>query len=503
MKRTNCRVNTQTLPRLKLNGEARLRAGGWTFWMLACVCGLLAGAPAMRAQTSLTLVATNLLGGAGDQRSTAVSIAGGALYLSGVTAAGSGDGFMARYALPITNNAAPVWSAAWPGLGGSDEFNGISASADSIYVAGNSYLRTSDTVGGKENKGITVKFPLTGTTGGGFGGANWDVQTPAAPGVFTYGGGESLWSSLVAVEAGNTFVYVTGVGQKNGANGGRLFVSKLNANGAVLWTRDDSAGMVNNAYSVGRSLTALDGGIYVAGFNSDSGNKTYLRKYDANGNLLWSRVVGDGTYIGVTSSGGSIFAVGQSGFGVNANFLVDKWDEAGNLVWSRTYDRNGTEDVLNGVVVFNNRICACGFTRGATAGGADAAVVEIDPGTGGLLSTALYGGAADDIANGIATDGQALYVVGETRSFLAGGNGAGQNDAFVLRYASNFSINMYAGLTIRGYTGENYRIEYVNNFNNPNWTTLTTMVLPSPSHLFIDTDSPNVPTRFYRAVLVP
>ncbi len=395
--------------------------------------GALIGTATAQAQT-LALAATNHFGGAGDQRATAVGVSSGALYFSGVSSANSGDGLVGRYALPTVNNAAPVWSAIWPALAGGDDFNGVAASADAIYVAGGSFGRTSDTVGGKENKGITVRFPLTGATGGGFGGSVWDRQTPAAPGAFGYGGGEGLWASLVTSEGGTNFVYVTGSGQVNGANGGRLFVSKLNTNGTVVWTRDDSASMVGNAYSVGRGLALLNGNIYVSGVNSDSGVKAYLRKYDSNGNLLWSRTTTSGSYIGVTTLDGSIFAVGQVGAGAAANFLVDKWDEAGNLSWSQQYDRNSAEDFLNGVAGLGARIYAVGATRGTTAGGADAAVLEVDSATGALLSTTLYGGAQDDIANGITTDGTDLYVVGETRSFVVGGNTAGQNDAFVLRY---------------------------------------------------------------------
>lgn len=397
--------------------------------------GALAGTTAAHAQ-ALTLAATNLFGGTGDQRATAVSVAGGALYFSGVSSANGGDALVGRYALPTVNNAAPVWSAIWPALANGDDFNGVAATAEGVYAAGSSYGRTSDTVGGKENKGITVKFPLTGATGGGFGGSIWDVQTPAAPGAFAYGGGESLWASLVAVEGGTNFIYVTGSGQQNGVNGGRLIISKLTTNGAVLWTRDDSASMVANAYSVGRGLTVLNGNIYAFGLNTDSGsNKAYLRKYDSNGNLVWSRTTTSGIYFGAATLGGSIFAVGQTNSGAGANFLVDKWDEAGNLLWSQHYDHNSAEDILYGVVGLGARIYAVGSTRGATAGGADAALLEIDSITGSLLSTILWGGAQDDIANGIATDGANLYVVGETRSFVAGGNIAGQNDAFVLRYA--------------------------------------------------------------------
>ncbi len=396
--------------------------------------GAVLGFGTSQAQTTLTLTATNLFGGVGDQRATAVGISGGALYFSGLTTVNSGDGLVGRYALPMANNVTPVWSTIWPGLIDGDEFNGVSASAEGVYVAGSSVQRTIDTVGGKEQKAITVKFPLTGATGGGFGGSIWDRQTPAAPGAFAYGGFEYFFASLVTVESGSTFVYATGAGQINGVTR-RLIVSKLDTNGVVLWTRDDSATTVGS-YSDGRGLAALNGNVYVAGRNDGAGpNQGHLRKYDASGNLIWSRSRATGSFMGVTTLGTAIFTVGQAGSGATANFLVEKWDEAGNLLWSQQYDRNSAEDILNAVTAFGGRIYAVGSTRGTTAGGADAAVLEIDPATGNLLATTLYGGVQDDFANGMAADGTDLYVVGETRSFTANGNTAGQNDAFVVRYA--------------------------------------------------------------------
>src|SRR5207245_9925455 len=68
------------------------------------------------------------------------------------------------------------------------------------------------------------------------------------------------------------------------------------------------------------------------------------------------------------------------------------------------------------------------------SGGSDAVLLEIDPTTGNVLSKTLFGGAQDDKANGVATDGTDLYVVGESRSFANGGNSVGQNDVMLLRY---------------------------------------------------------------------
>src|SRR5207249_6448134 len=62
-----------------------------------------------------------------------------------------------------------------------------------------------------------------------------------------------------------------------------------------------------------------------------------------------------------------------------------------------------------------------GYTNSEGAGGYDAVILEIDPNSGALVSRTLFGGAQDDKANGAATDGTDLYIVGESRSFNAGG----------------------------------------------------------------------------------
>ena len=64
-----------------------------------------------------------------------------------------------------------------------------------------------------------------------------------------------------------------------------------------------------------------------------------------------------------------------------------------------------------------------------------------------------------------------------------------------------FDISMYAGLTIAGSVGTNYRIESVPALGGiTNWTTLTNIVLETSSYLFIDEQSPVQNQRFYRAI---
>jgi hypothetical protein len=275
-------------------------------------------------------------------------------------------------------------------------------------------------VGGPEQKGITVKYPFAGPVGGGPGGDIWNVQTPAPPGAFSYGGFEQLNGVTLANENGVNYLYACGNGQINGTGIYGLYLSKLDENQNILWTATDPS---SAAYSSGQAVTVLNTNIYVAGVLN--GSRPYLRKYDPNGNPIWATTNSSvsGVYFGAASALNYIYAVGYANVsGTNTDFLVDKWDQNGNLIWSRTYDRATAQDQLNAAVNFNNRIFAVGYTYGQTSGGSDAIVMEIDPLTGNLFSTNLFGGGLDDKANGVDTDNTNLYVIGESRSFNNGTN---------------------------------------------------------------------------------
>ena len=381
------------------------------------------------------LQASVYFGTAADESLRGVSIAAGGLFVAGLQVTGGGrEGLVARYGLPLNPGAVPSWSAAWPVLPEADELLAVAATASGVYAAGSSFHRTSDTVGGKEAKAIAVKFPIAGPPGGGFAGATWDRQIPAPPGAFLYGGTEQAAAIVTAVELTQTYAYVVGWGQANFFNACRFFISKLDSLGAVLWTRTDIDEMYSIQCSKGSAAAVLNGSIYAGGLNVDDGyGRPMLRKYAANGTLVWARKPIDviGEYLGMAAFGSAIYAVGYASTPTaQTDFLVEKWDENGNRIWSRTFDRSSSEDILRAVVGVGSSIYAAGYTRGATAGGSDAIVLEIDPLTGNVLTSALYGGAQDDFATAITTDGTDLYVVGETYSF-----GSGGADGMVLRFA--------------------------------------------------------------------
>lgn len=366
---------------------------------------------------ALPFLAQTTFGGAGDEVGTGVAANGGGVYFFGSTA--TAGGVVGQFSSSLGSSAA--WSRTWPGQNDGG-FNGGALTNTGVTAVGVSYTQTVDTVGGKERKGITVKFNADGSAGSGVGGAVWSRQTPAAPGGFPYGGHEWLTSVATASEGGQSKIYAVGIGERFGfTQEWGLFVTKLDDSGNVLWSRNDlTPTNVNNM----PSITATDNAVYVASRNDASGIHPYLKGYDQNGSLLWSRTsVASGEYRAVTSAGGNVYAVGQTNPDTaNADFLIESWDGSGNLLWSRTYDRGSAKDILNGVVFRDGHLFAVGSTTGGTVGGTDGILLDIDALTGNLLDSTLWGGSADDSFNGLALSGSTLYAVGSTRSFGSGGS---------------------------------------------------------------------------------
>jgi hypothetical protein len=490
---------------------------------LLCATALLAFAAShysAKAAQPPTLVNACFYGGAGDQRGTAIVITNGGVFVCGnvqpESQSASDTALVLRYNLPFTN--APAWSRTFDS---GSLFYGITATAEGVYAGGWSYSLTYDPVGGKEDKAIVSKFAQDGSSGPGPNGSIWTAGsngTNAPLGAFfSYSGLESFQASGSVNESGTDYIYAVGGGQP--CSYGAELVAKYDTAGHLIAAATDSSVGITfgNCYipstgsSIARGVTFLNGSVYVGGgtgwqFEDPNGSRPVIWKHDSNLNLLarWRDTNDLGTFNAATASSNAIFAVGYTNIpnvAGSEGYLIVKYDESGNVLW-RTTAGGSNSDVLSGVVMVGGRLFAIGYTRSQGAGGADAVLLEIDPANGNILSTTLYGGTQDDFANGVATDGTDLYIVGESRSFTAGGNGAGQNDVMLLHYSLNLiSISMYAGLTISAPVGSTNQIQYVTNLTNTSWTTLTNLVLPSSPYIFIDYSSPGQRQRFYRDIL--
>jgi subtilisin-like proprotein convertase family protein len=359
-----------------------------------------------------------------DQMANSLAVKDRQLYVAGKTGANAENGIVARFALPLQDEQEPypIWNLNWPDNRGGTRFNGIAVSDEGVYVAGASYTRTADPLDPKEHKGVMVKFPLDRplVTLASPEGSIWDVQVPEPPGAFPFSGFEELHATTVAFEGGDEFIYATGNGEADASTPGRLFLSKLDPRGTNIWTIVDS----DPRESSGRAIRVHEGEIYVAGFSSGSPGvvNPLLMKFDPSGGLSDSWPSGlIGQYNGITSFGEFIYVVGfVDSITTGADFLIEKFHVAGNLIWSRSYDGDGDDDILHGVVAYGDRLYAAGSSRKRDAD-ADIALLEIEQDTGDLVTRGtnyfgmtFYDAAGDDdIGRAIAMDGFDVYIAGE------------------------------------------------------------------------------------------
>jgi hypothetical protein len=374
-----------------------------------------------------TLGGTILVGGPGDQLGLAVSVDAGAVYAAGDHRVSGRHGLLAKFDIPP---AAPVWTT----VETNTNFNALAVSGGVAYTIGGAFPPTcgaSDGVGGTESKTMLGRY--NDGTGALIGCRSENF--------FPYRGYEWYYAALAVPP----FVYAAGNAEQTGfGHSSPLTIAKYSVAGGPYVAAASEPGIVLGSYtgccpgeSQARALAELSGDLYVAGFSrlpgfgEDNVKRPALMRYTSALARVWKvRPTGNagGSFNGVTALAGDLYAVGENGPSGNRDFLVEKYNAAGARIWTATSGGAG-DDALTGVVAVGSRLFAVGYTTSSGAGGEDGVVLEIDTASGATLSTTHLGGAQNDRANAVATDGSSLFVVGESRSYAtAEGNAVGQND---------------------------------------------------------------------------
>jgi hypothetical protein len=261
--------------------------------------------------------------------------------------------------------------------------------------------------------------------------------------------------NVSADRLGNVFVAGTSHGNLSGpqAGNGDVFVSRFNAAGDLIWTRQFGSSEFDISYAV--SADGL-GNVYLSGETlgdlqgpNAGSSDMFVSKYDELGNLQWTRQLGTtGTDRGLGVSADSLGNVFFSGFtagslaGMNAgppfsDAFVGKYDADGNLQWLRQLGTNG-DDEAGGLSVdgVGNAFVSgrtTGTLGGPRAGGYDAFLSKYDA-TGSLQWVRQLGTPSRDVGLDASIDGLGnVYLSGETQGSLEGSN-AGFEDAFVSKY---------------------------------------------------------------------
>jgi hypothetical protein len=266
------------------------------------------------------------------------------------------------------------------------------------------------------------------------------------------------------------------------------FVRKYDANGTEVWTKQFGTSRRDEAYGI-----SIDGSnVYVSGFTDGTflgqtkagGYDAFIRKYDSDGNDVWTRQFGtsgddQAREISVDPSGVYVTGwtrgtlQGQVSLG-GIDAFVRKYDSDGNDVWTRQFGTSGND--LAGVIsVDGSGVYVTGSTLGTfsgqtSAGGHDAFVRKYDA-DGNEVWTRQFGSSSHDYASGISVDASGVYVTGFTEGTIPGQTSAGRHDAFVRKYDANgtevwtrqFGTSSYdyasgiyvngSGVYVTGYTG--------------------------------------------------
>ncbi len=230
--------------------------------------------------------------------------------------------------------------------------------------------------------------------------------------------------------------------------------------GTLVWQRQFGSTTTDNGEAV---TTDALGNVYVSGrtFGNLAGSNAgssdaFLTKFNADGALLWSRQMGsaggdESSSVSVDGAGNIYISGGTTGSlggplaGQDDAFL-GKYDSNGNLQWIRQLGTSA-DDYSSAVAADPlGNVFIAGQTRGAlggvSSGGKDAFVSKFDS-AGALQWTSQFGGSGSDAALGLSTDGAGnVYVTGDTEVF--GANFYNGFDVFLKKLNSGGTVEWTA-----------------------------------------------------------
>lgn len=204
------------------------------------------------------------------------------------------------------------------------------------------------------------------------------------------------------------------------------FTAKVEPKTGTSDVRATATDANGNVFIVGSSTGDLGAGIV------QGDQDVYLRKYDAAGQLVWSRLLGSsdrasGLALAVDNSGNVAIAgrvtdrLVSNGIGGGGDTFVSKYDEDGRELFTRQISP-AADDQANALAFgADGSLYVAGQTKGpmgsgvTQAGDNDAYLMKLTA-TGALDYVRQFGGAGDDRATALAIDGNGDVVLGTVES---------------------------------------------------------------------------------------
>ena len=225
--------------------------------------------------------------------------------------------------------------------------------------------------------------------------------------------------------------------------GSDAFIRKYDIDGNELWTRQFGTN-TNEEIS---DITGDATGLYVAGYvegaipgqTHEGKRDAFVRKYDTNGNVLWTHQFGSDTDDEVRSIYAANSGIYLTGIVQGEAFLYF-YDIEGNQLWARNFGSAGAI-IPNAVYADLSGVYLAGSIKGAlpgqtNSGKLDAFILKYSIG-GNELWTNQFGTDKDDEINGISVYQTEIYLAGSTQGKLPGQIHSGNRDAFIRKFDSN------------------------------------------------------------------
>jgi Ca2+-binding RTX toxin-like protein len=326
--------------------------------------------------TNGTLLWSNQLGGSAYEYVTETIVnANSDVIVSGLTYGAlpgqtNTDGFSDIFIAKYSSTGSLLWSRQLDSTGSQTHGKTLIDTNGDLVVSGGTYGSLFGQVNQGDYDGLVTRYNTDGTL-------LWTRQ-------FGTTGYDDVVQTLLD-SSGNTVVSGTTSGAFAGQTNQGLndiFVAKYAANGNLLWTRQLGS---TTSDSISKTLVDANGNIIVTGTTSGSiGGQTsqglsdvFVAKYDANGNLLWTRQLGgvsndyvtemmldaNGNIIVSGSTAGAL--PGQTSNGSNDSFVA-KYDTNGNLIWVKQLGSTSYESIPKTRLDANGNVVLAGYSYNPT-----------------------------------------------------------------------------------------------------------------------------------------
>lgn len=267
----------------------------------------------------------------------------------------------------------------------------------------------------------------------------WAVRLDASGAVVwskPYGGrrDDEAYSVIETSDGGFAF---TGETESYGSGGDDVWVVKTDARGDKVWERTYGGPGNDRAFSI---VQTSGGGYLLCGYTDSTGDggDAWAALLDANGYKIWEKTFGAKSYDSAaaglqTPDGGFIVAGSTESFGVgDADFWLIKLGSDGNRAWAKTYGGDGSDRAYSLAAAADGGFIIAGETAPNPGGPTDFLVVKTDS-NGKQRWTASSGGPGDDRAWSIAqTSDGGFIMAGDTLP-----KGEAANSALVVKLGAD------------------------------------------------------------------